>query len=172
MGLTPLEGVLMGTRCGDMDPAIIPYLMNKLGLDADGINAYINKKSGVFGVSGVSSDFRDLGEAAAKGNERAQLALDTFAYRVKKYIGAYAAAMGGLDAIVFTAGVGENDRAMRAMILEGLEFLGVDVDFEYNANCPRGEEVEISRPGSRVRVFVIPTDEEMVIARDTARLAK
>ncbi len=172
MGLTPLEGVLMGTRCGDMDPAIIPYLMNKLGLDADGINTYINKKSGVFGVSGVSSDFRDLGEAAAQGNERAQLALDTFAYRVKKYIGAYAAAMGGLDAIVFTAGVGENDRAMRAMILEGLEFLGVDVDFEYNKNCPRGEEVEISKPGSKVRVFVIPTDEEMVIARDTARLAK
>ena len=172
MGFTPLEGVPMGTRCGDMDPAIIPYLMDKLGLDIAGVNKYINKESGVYGISGVSSDFRDLGAAAAEGNEQAKLALDTFAYKVKKYIGAYAAAMGGVDAIVFTAGVGENDRNMRANILSGLEFLGVDVDFEYNQSCPRGEEVEISKPGSKVKVYVIPTDEEMVIARDTARLCK
>ena len=172
MGFTPLEGVPMGTRCGDMDPAIIPYLMDKLGLDIAGVNKYINKESGVYGISGVSSDFRDLGAAAAEGNEQAKLALDTFAYKVKKYIGSYAAAMGGVDAIVFTAGVGENDRDMRANILSGLEFLGVDVDFEYNQSCPRGEEVEISKPGSKVKVYVIPTDEEMVIARDTARLCK
>ena len=170
MGFTPLEGVPMGTRCGDMDPAIVPYLMDKLNLDVAGVNSYINKKSGVLGISGVSSDFRDLGEAAENGNERAALALDTFAYRVKKYIGAYAAAMGGLDAIVFTAGVGENDRETRARVLSGLEFLGVDADFDYNMSCPRGEEVEISKKGSKVRVFVIPTDEEMMIARDTARI--
>ena len=172
MGFTPLEGVPMGTRCGDMDPAIVPYLMDKLGLDTAGMNKYINKESGVYGISGVSSDFRDLGTAAAEGNERAKLALDTFAYKVKKYIGAYAAAMGGLDAIVFTAGVGENDRNMRESILTGLEFLGVDADFALNQSCPRGEEVEISKKGSKVKVFVIPTDEEMMIARDTARLCK
>lgn len=170
MGFTPLEGVPMGTRCGDMDPAIITYLMDKLGLDAAGVNAYINKKSGVFGISGVSSDFRDLGTAAAEGNPRAELALETFAYKVRKYIGAYAAAMDGVDAIVFTAGVGENDKGMRARILGGLGFLGVKVDLDYNLNAPRGKEIEISTPDSAVKVFVIPTDEEMVIARDTARL--
>lgn len=172
MGLTPLEGVPMGTRCGSMDPAIVTYLMEKLGLDAKGIDGYMNKKSGMLGLSGVSSDFRDLGEAAAEGNERAELALQCFCYAVKKYIGSYAAAMNGVDAIVFTAGVGENDRATRARILEGLDYLGVDVDFDYNDSCPRGEEVELSRSGSRVKVYVIPTDEEMVIAKDTARLAK
>ena len=170
MGLTPLEGVPMGTRCGDMDPAIVTFLMEKLDLDTAGINTYMNKKSGMLGISGVSSDFRDLGDAAQKGNERAELALKTFAYKVKKYIGAYAAALGGVDAIVFTAGVGENDKGVRARILEGLEYLGVDVDFEYNMHAPRGEEVEISKPGSKVKVFVIPTDEEMVIAKDTAKL--
>lgn len=170
MGFTPLEGVPMGTRCGDMDPAIVPYLMEKLGLDAAGVSNYMNKKSGVFGISGVSSDFRDLDEAAEKGNERAELALKTFAYRVKKYIGAYAAALCGVDAIVFTAGIGENDRKIRARILEGLEYLGVDMDLDYNKTCPRGEEVEITKAGSRVKVFVIPTDEEMVIAKDTAKL--
>lgn len=171
MGLTPLEGVPMGTRCGDMDPAIVTYLMEKLNLDRKGIDAYMNKKSGMLGISGVSSDFRDLDDAAKAGNERAKLAIDTFCYKVKKYIGAYAAALGGVDAIVFTAGVGENDRSVREKILTGLEYLGVDVDFEYNRSCPRGEEVEISKKGSRVKVFVIPTDEEMVIARDTAALA-
>ena len=171
MGLTPLEGVPMGTRCGDMDPAIVTYLMDKLGLDAAGMNAYMNKKSGVLGISGVSSDFRDLDAAAKAGDKRAELALKTFAYKVKKYIGAYAAALGGVDAIVFTAGVGENDKGVRARILEGLEYLGVEVDFDYNLSAPRGEEIELSKPASRVKVFVIPTDEEMVIAKDTAKLA-
>ncbi|MBQ6692207.1 MAG: acetate/propionate family kinase, partial [Clostridia bacterium] len=171
MGLTPLEGVPMGTRCGDMDPAIVTYLMDKLNLDRKGVDTYMNKKSGVLGISGVSSDFRDLGEAAAQGNERAKLALNTFAYKVKKYIGAYAAALGGVDAIVFTAGVGENDRNIREAIAGELGYLGVELDREYNQTCPRGEEVEISTKESRVKVFVIPTDEEMVIARDTAALA-
>ena len=171
MGLTPLEGVPMGTRCGDMDPAIVTYLMEKLDLDKKGIDTYMNKKSGVLGISGVSSDFRDLDEAAKEGNERAKLALKTFAYKVKKYIGAYAAALGGVDAIVFTAGVGENDRAIREAIAGDLGYLGVEFDREANQTCPRGEEAEISAKGSRVKVFVIPTDEEMVIARDTAGLA-
>ena len=171
MGLTPLEGVPMGTRCGDMDPAIVTYLMEKLDLDKKGIDTYMNKKSGVLGISGVSSDFRDLDEAAKEGNERAKLALKTFAYKVKKYIGAYAAALGGVDAIVFTAGVGENDRAIREAIAGDLGYLGVEFDREANQTCPRGEEAEISAKGSRVKVFVIPTDEEMVIARDTAALA-
>ncbi|MDO4572508.1 MAG: acetate kinase [Clostridia bacterium] len=171
MGLTPLEGVPMGTRCGSIDPAIMPFLMERTGMSAHEMDTYMNKKSGMLGVSGVSSDFRDLGEAAAKGNERAKLALEMFAYKVRQYIGSYAASLGGVDAIVFTAGVGENDRDMRASILEGLEFLGVSLDVEYNQSCPRGEEVTISRPDSRVKVFVIPTDEEMTIARDTAALA-
>ena len=171
MGLTPLEGVPMGTRCGDMDPAIVTYLMEKLDLDKKGIDTYMNKKSGVLGISGVSSDFRDLDEAAKEGNERAKLALKAFAYKVKKYIGAYAAALGGVDAIVFTAGVGENDRAIREAIAGDLGYLGVEFDREANQTCPRGEEAEISAKGSRVKVFVIPTDEEMVIARDTAALA-
>ena len=172
MGLTPLEGLPMGTRTGDIDPAIVGYLMKKLGLDLKEMDTYMNKKSGMLGISGVSSDFRDLGAAAADGSKRAALALDVFAYRVKKYIGAYAAALNGVDAIVFTAGVGENDKGMRARILEGLDYLGVNVDFEYNSSCPRGEEVVISKPESRVKVFVIPTDEELMIARDAERLAK
>ena len=171
MGFTPLEGVPMGTRTGSMDPAVVTYLMEKKGLDIKGVNTYMNKKSGMLGISGVSSDFRDLGDGA-KTNERCAIALKSFAYNVKKYIGAYAAAMNGVDAIVFTAGVGENDRGMREMILKGLDYLGVEVDYEYNMNCPRGEEVEISTKASKVKVFVIPTDEEMVIAQDTARLAR
>ena len=171
MGLTPLEGLPMGTRCGDMDPAIVTFLMEQKNLDIKGVNAYINKKSGMLGVSGVSSDFRDLGEAAAAGNERAKVALDMFCYKVKKYIGSYAAAMNGVDAIVFTAGVGENDRGVREKILTGMDYLGVKVDFDYNRTAPRGEEIEISAAESKVKVFVIPTDEEMVIARDTARIA-
>lgn len=172
MGLTPLEGVPMGTRCGDMDPAIVIYLMKKLNLDVKQLDTYLNKQSGMLGLSGVSSDFRDLGAAEKDGNERAKLALDTFAYKVKKYIGSYAAVLNGVDAIVFTAGVGENDREMRARILKGLDYLGVDVDFDYNMNAPRGEEITISKPDSKVKVFVIPTDEEMMIARDTAKLVK
>ena len=170
MGFTPLEGVPMGTRCGAMDPAIVTYLMDKLNMDIDGINAYMNKKSGVLGISGVSSDFRDLEEAENAGNERARAALDVFTYNVKKYIGSYAAVLNGVDAIVFTAGIGENDRGVRQRIMEGLEYLGVDMDFEYNNKCPRGREVELTKPDSRVKVFVIPTDEELIIARDTARI--
>jgi len=170
MGFTPLEGVPMGTRCGDMDPAIVTYLMDKKGFTTAQVNAYMNKQSGVFGVSGVSSDFRDLEEAASAGNERAKTALDTFVYKVKKYVGAYAAALDGVDAIVFTAGIGENDRGVREEVLKGLGYLGVEVDFEYNKTCARGEEVELSTPNSRVKVYVIPTDEEMMIARDTARV--
>ncbi len=170
MGLTPLEGLPMGTRCGDIDPAIVPFIMQRTGMTPAEMDTYMNKKSGMLGLSGVSSDFRDLEAAAKEGNERAELALKTFAYKVKKYIGAFSAALGGVDAIVFTAGVGENDQGIRAQVLHGLEYLGVDTDFDKNLNAPRGEEVEISKPGSRVKVFVIPTDEEMVIARDTAAL--
>lgn len=171
MGLTPLEGLPMGTRCGSMDPAIVTYIMNRLHKDAKEVDAIMNKQSGMLGISGVSSDFRDLGAAAQEGNERAKLALDMFIYSVKKYIGSYAAAMNGVDAIVFTAGVGENDRSVRAGVLKDMEYLGILPDFEYNETCPRGEEVCISKPESPVKVFVIPTDEEMAIARDTARLA-
>jgi acetate kinase len=165
MGFTPLEGLVMGTRCGDIDPAIPPYLMRKEGMTPDQIDTYLNKKSGVLGLSGLSSDFRDLEEAADKGNERAQLAIDVFAYTVRKYIGSYAAAMGGVDAIVFTAGLGENSPRMRDQICNGLEFLGTRVDATKNAG--RGKEQEISVDGSKVKIFVIPTNEELVIARDT-----
>ncbi len=170
MGFTPLAGVAMGTRCGDMDPAIVTYLMEKLNLDRKGVDAYMNKKSGMLGISGKSSDFRDFGDAAKQGDSRSKLALETFAYQVKRFIGAYAAVMNGVDAIVFTAGVGENDRAMRQSIMDGLDYLGVEFDNEFNMTCPRGQEVVISKPTSRVKVIVIPTDEEMMIALDTARL--
>ncbi len=171
MGLTPLEGVPMGTRCGCVDPAILPFLMERTGMTPREMDTYMNKKSGMLGISGISSDFRDLETAAAEGNARAALALDMFIYKVKQYIGSYAAALGGLDALVFTAGVGENDRHVRAEVMRDLEFLGIVPDYEYNESCPRGQEVVISRPESRVKVFVIPTDEEMTIAHDTAELA-
>lgn len=170
MGLTPLAGILMGTRSGDLDPAIVTFLMEKENLDIDGINEVLNKKSGVFGVSGVSSDFRDLDAASKKGNKRAQAALKMFSYGIKKYIGAYCAAMGGTDAVVFTAGVGENDGAMRAAIVDGLEFLGIKIDAEKNKL--RGEAIDISAEGASVRTLVIPTDEEMMIATETERLVK
>jgi acetate kinase len=170
MGFTPLAGVVMGTRCGDIDPAIVTYLMEKENLDLKGINDLMNKESGVYGISGISSDFRDLEKAAGEGNERAQLALNMFAYSVKRYVGAYAAAMGGVDAIVFTAGIGENTAMMRAAITDGLDFMGIKVDPELNK--VRGEEKDISAEGATVRTLVIPTDEEMMIALDTARLAK
>ena len=168
MGFTPLDGVLMGTRTGSIDPAVVPVLMQKKGLDAAGVDKYMNKECGVLGVSGVSSDFRDLEDAAAKGNERAKLALDMFCYQVKRYIGAYAAAMGGVDAIVFTAGVGENDIHTRQQVCEGLEFLGVKLDAE--RNNVRGRATEISAADSKVKVFLIPTNEELAIAQDTLRL--
>ncbi len=170
MGFTPLAGVCMGTRCGDIDPAIVTFLMDKEGLDKKGVDALMNKQSGVFGISGISSDFRDLEKSASEGDEKAQLALDMFAYSVKRYIGTYAAVMGGVDAIVFTAGIGENTALMRAMITEGLEFMGIKVDPELNKI--RGEEKDISAPGATVKTLVIPTDEEMMIALDTAKLVK
>lgn len=168
MGFTPLDGVPMGTRTGSMDPAVMTYLMNK-GMTADEIDNLVNKKSGVAGVSGVSSDFRDLAAAAESGNERAKLALEMFIYQVKKYIGSYAAAMGGIDAIVFTAGVGENDAAVRREIVSGLEFMGVEIDDAKNST--RGT-VDVSKDGAKVKTLVIPTDEEMMIAIDTKRLVE
>ncbi len=169
MGLGPLAGFPMGTRSGDVDPTILEYLMGIYGWDIKTMLNVLNKKSGVLGISGVSSDFRDLTAAAESGNERAALALEKFAYEVKKYIGSYAAAMGGVDAIVFTAGVGENDAAMRMRIASGLEYMGVKMDAERNAT--RGVE-EISAEDSKVKVFVIPTNEELMIAMDTAELCK
>ena len=171
MGFTPLEGVAMGTRCGNIDPAIVTFLMKEEGLSVDEVNDLLNKKSGVLGISGISSDFRDIEDAAFnKGNRRAQLALRIFEYKIRTKIGAYAAAMGGVDAIVFTAGVGENGPETREKCLEGLEFLGVEIDKE--ANNVRGKIREISKAGCNVKAFVIPTNEELVIARDTLELIK
>ena len=158
----------MGTRSGEVDPAILPFLMKKENLTAEQIDSYLNKKSGVLGLSGISSDFRDIEKAAEEGNERAQLALDVFAYRVKKFIGSYTAVMGGVDAIVFTAGVGENDIYMREQICEGLEYLGTAIDKAKNK--VRGKNAEISVDGAKVKIFVVPTNEELVIARDTMEI--
>lgn len=168
MGFTPLEGLMMGTRCGDIDPAIVMFIMEKEGLTVDQVNDLLNKKSGVLGLSGLSSDFRDLEAAAKDGHKRAQLALDIFAYDVKKYIGAYAAVLNGTDAIVFTAGLGENSVLIRSMICNGLDYLGVSLDEEQNQ--VRGRETDISAAGSKVKVLVIPTNEELMIARDTEQL--
>ena len=168
MGFTPLAGLPMGTRSGDIDAGILEYLMNKYGMDITEMLTILNKKSGVMGVSGVSSDFRDLEEAFEQGNERAGLAVDMFNYGVKKLIGAYAAAMGGVDAIIFTAGVGENSASQRMAIASGLEFMGVKMDED--ANKVRGEERVISAPDSKVTVLLIPTNEELMIAMDTAAL--
>jgi len=170
MGLTPLEGLVMGTRCGDIDPAIIAFLMNKKNMTIQEVDNLMNKKSGVLGISGVSSDFRDIEGEAEKGNKRAQLALDKFSYTVKKYIGSYAAAMGGVDVVVFTAGLGENSAAARKDICEGLAFLGITIDDAKNNT--RGKEALISKDNGSVQVFVIPTNEELMIARDTKILAK
>jgi len=168
MGLGPLAGFPMGTRSGDVDATILEYLMGRYGYDIKEMLNILNKKSGVLGISGVSSDFRDLDDAAAQGNARAALALEKFVYEVKKYIGAYAAAMGGVDAIVFTAGIGENSADLRARICEGLEYMGVKMDLEKNKI--RGQEAEVSTGDSKVRIFVIPTNEELMIAMDTAAL--
>lgn len=165
MGFTPLAGVLMGTRCGDIDPAIVLTVMDNHNLSTKEMDTLMNKKSGVLGISGVSSDFRDLGQAAAEGNERAQLALDMFHYQVRKEIGAFAAAMGGVDVITFTAGVGENGIEDRAAIAEGLEYLGVKLDPQ--RNNVRGKDALISTDDSTVKMYVIPTNEEIMIARDT-----
>lgn len=165
MGFTPLAGVLMGTRCGDIDPAIVLNVMDKHNLSTKEMDALMNKKSGVLGISGVSSDFRDLGDAASQGNERAQLALDMFHYQVRKLIGALAVAMEGVDVITFTAGVGENGIEDRAAICQGLEFLGAKLDSE--RNNVRGKDTLISTDDSTVKMYVIPTNEEIMIARDT-----
>ena len=170
MGLTPLAGVPMGTRSGDLDAAVVQFIMNKYGMSADECLNMLNKKSGVLALSGVSSDFRDIEGEAEKGNEDCQLALDKFAYEVRKYIGSYSAALGGLDCLVFTAGVGENSASMRARICEGLEYLGVKIDPE--KNTVRGKEAIISADDSKVTVWVIPTNEELMIAQDTAELVK
>ena len=170
MGLTPLAGVPMGTRSGDLDAAVVQFIMNKYGMSADECLNMLNKKSGVLALSGVSSDFRDIEGEAEKGNADCQLALDKFAYEVRKYIGAYSAALGGLDCLVFTAGVGENSASMRARICEGLEYLGVKIDPE--KNTVRGKEAIISTDDSKVTVWVIPTNEELMIAQDTAELVK
>lgn len=168
MGLTPVEGLMMGTRCGDIDPATLLYLQEKMHLDADGSQALINKKSGVLGISGISSDMRDIENAIKEGNKRAELALKMYEYRIIKYIGAYTAALGGVDIIVFTGGVGENQTVTRSRICKQLEYLGVVFDEESNA--VRGEEVTITKPESKVKVVVIPTDEEYMIACDTAAI--
>ena len=168
MGLTPLEGLIMGTRSGDMDPAIMEYIAKKENLDIAGVMNVLNKKSGVLGLSGVSSDFRDIEGAAAEGNERAAKALNAFNYRVIKYIGAYAAAMDGVDVIAFTAGLGENDKNMRKAVCSHLSYLGVKIDDA--ANDVRGKDTIISAPDSKVMVMVVPTNEELAIARETLAL--
>jgi acetate kinase len=175
MGLTPLEGLLMGTRCGDMDPAIFGFLINEMNLDARSVDRILNKNSGLLGISGVSSDMRDVKAAALADdpNPRAQAAIEVFAYRITKYIGAYAAALGGLDAIVYTAGVGENEHVMRGRAVEGLGFLGLEMDADKNANLKRGAEVtDISTDSSRAAILVIPTNEELMIAQDTAQIVE
>lgn len=171
MGFTPLEGVAMGTRSGNVDPAIITFLMKELNLGIDEINDLLNKKSGVYGISGVSSDFRDIEEAAESGNHRAELALEVFHYKVKRFIASYAAAMGGVDCLVFTAGLGENSALSRSEICKNLEFLGIKIDEKKN-NEGRGFAKEISTSDSSVKVYVIPTDEELMIARDTKEIVE
>ena len=169
MGLTPLEGLMMGTRSGDIDAGAVTFLQKKLSLDADGMSDLLNKKSGILGVTGISSDMREIEDAIEHGNERAKMGLDMYNYRIRKYIGAYAAAMGGCDIIVFTAGVGENQYSTREAACEGLEYMGVKLDVEKNKTI-RGEEAVISTPDSKVTVCVIPTDEELMIATDTMNL--
>jgi len=171
MGFTPLAGLLMGTRCGDLDPALVPYLINHLGMDPEEIDDLLNKRSGLLGVSGVSSDMRDIHQAISEGNARAKLALDIFSYRLRRYIGAYATVLGGVDAVVFTAGIGENDALVREQSTRDLEFLGLYLDQTRN-NDPslRGQPADISKFDSPSRILVIPTDEELLIATDTAEI--
>lgn len=171
MGLTPLEGLVMGTRSGDIDPTCIEFIAHKENLSLEQVMDIVNKKSGVLGISGVSSDFRDLDEAAKAGNKRADLALRVFAHSVVKYIGSFIAVMNGVDAIVFTAGIGENDDYVREEVCKYLGYLGVDFDSEVNAGL-RGKEAELTKEGSKVKVFVIPTNEELAIARETLALVK
>ena len=171
MGFTPLAGTVMGTRCGSIDPAIVKFIADTKGMSLAEVDNLLNKESGVYGISGVSSDFRDLDAAASEGNERAKLALDMFAYDITKYIGAYAAAMGGIDAVVFTAGIGENTVIIRDAVAKSLTYLGVELDEKINSERRKDERC-ISTPNSKVKVWVIPTNEELMIAEDTARLVK
>lgn len=166
MGLTPVEGLMMGTRCGDVDAGALTFIQEKEGLDAKGLSSLVNKQSGVMGISGVSSDMREIESAIAEGNSRARLALSMYEYRIAKYVGAYAAALNGVDVIVFTGGVGENQAITRQVVCDHLGFMGVEIDADLNAKS-RGTEVELSTPASKVRVVVIPTDEEYMIASDT-----
>jgi len=170
MGLTPLEGLPMGTRSGSIDPAVVEVIANNEKKSVSEILEILNKKSGMLGVSGKSSDFRDLKAGAKEGDERCKTALDIFIYAVRKYIGAYAAAMEGVDAVVFTGGVGENDVTTRYEICKGLDFIGVSIDPDKNKNAPHGADAEISKDGSKAKILVIPTNEELVIARDTEEI--
>ena len=171
MGFTPQDGVPMGTRSGAIDPTVAPYIMKKEGLSPEEIEKLLNSKSGLLGISGISSDCRDISEAAEKGNHRAILALDILVHNIKKIIGSYVAEMNGVDALVFTAGIGENDRFIRQNVCRNMSYLGVAIDEELNMSCPRGELVELTAPGAKVRTFVIPTNEEYMIALDTLALA-
>ncbi|GLX68932.1 acetate/propionate family kinase [Paenibacillus glycanilyticus] len=171
MGMTPLEGLMMGTRSGDLDPAIVPYVMNKEDLTLNEVNSMLNKHSGMLAISGISSDMREIVEAIGEGDANAKLAFDMYTYRVRKYIGAYAAAMNGVDVILFTAGVGENSNVLRKAVCEGISFLGVELDQELN-NIRSKEVREISTAASRVKVLVVPTNEELLIARDTYTIVK
>ena len=170
MGFTPQEGILMGTRSGSLDPTVITYMINSLGMSGKDVEDILNRKSGLLGVSGVSNDARDVTKAAAEGNYRAQLALDILVHGIKKHIGSYVAEMNGIDVLVFTAGLGENDIALRQRVCENMDFFGIAVDPE--KNNVRGEARDISADGARVRTFVIPTDEEYMIALDTEALAR
>ncbi len=172
MGFTPLPGVCMGTRCGDIDPAIVKFIADQEGIDLEAVDKILNKESGVYGISGNSSDFRDLEAAAANGCEKSKLALDMFAYSVKKYVGTYMAALGRVDAIVFTAGIGENTTMMRKDILAGMSDFGIEVDDSKNEKAIRGAQMDISVDSSKVRILVIPTNEELMIAKETLELVK
>lgn len=172
MGLTPLEGLIMGTRSGDLDPTVVSYLADKKKLSAGEVVNYLNKQCGMMGISGVSSDMREINSAIENGNERAKLALDMLCYRVKKYIGAYLAVLNGVDAIVFTGGIGENQENLRELALENMDYCGIEIDKEKNNNLPRGTIEEISTPNSKIKVYRIPTNEELLIARDTKELIR
>jgi len=172
MGFTPQEGVPMGTRSGSIDPTVVSYIMKKEGLSPDEVEKLLNSKSGLLGISGISSDCRDITEAQGAGNKRAALAMDILVHYIKKIIGSYIAEMNGVDALVFTAGIGENDRNVRARVCREMSYLGIEIDEDVNMNCPRGEDVELTKAGAKVRTFVLPTNEEYMIALDTLNLAK
>ena len=167
--MTPVEGLIMGTRSGDVDPGIISYIMDKEHMGTNGISTLLNKFSGVLGISGVSSDMREIEASIKSGNKRAQLAMNTYNYRIKKYVGSYAAVLGGVDILVFTGGVGENQAVTREDVCKNMEFMGIELDEELNASV-RAKEVVISKPSSKVKVVIIPTDEELTIAKDTVAI--